>query len=270
MDTRKTVRLGLVAASTIAVAVATTVMPAAAQDETGAGKSIAVITPDYAAQPAAKEAIDLFVSEAKARGYDVKMTDTNSDNAAINGEITTAVAQQVDAIVTAFGTPQEFGEGLANAEADSRNTSSCLLVSSRARQAARFPRISATSSSVFATRRGDSKSTIVSGRPFCDSSRRRRAPGLRGRNPRKSTRSVSRPATVSAVSSAEGPGTASTKWPASTTAATSRAPGSETSGVPASDTSATERFFSRASMTLSMRAASLWACNDVGFWGISK
>ncbi len=39
------------------------------------------------------------------------------DNAAINGEITTAVAQKVDAIVTAFGTPQEFGEGLAAAGA---------------------------------------------------------------------------------------------------------------------------------------------------------
>ena len=43
------------------------------------------------------------------------LVDTESDNAAINGEITTAVAQGVDAIVTAFGTPQEFGEGLADA-----------------------------------------------------------------------------------------------------------------------------------------------------------
>jgi ribose transport system substrate-binding protein len=55
------------------------------------------------------------MTEAEARGYDVTLTDTASDNAAINGEITSAVAQQVDAIVTAFGTPQEFGEGLANA-----------------------------------------------------------------------------------------------------------------------------------------------------------
>jgi ribose transport system substrate-binding protein len=100
-----------------ALALVVVAAPAVAQDETmtGAGKSIAVITPDYAAQPAAKEAIDLFVSEAEARGYDVSLTDTASDNAAINGEITTAVAQQVDAIVTAFGTPQEFGEGLADA-----------------------------------------------------------------------------------------------------------------------------------------------------------
>ena len=83
----------------------------------GAGKTIAVITPDYATQPAAKEAIDRFQAAAEAQGYQVTVVDTNSDNAAINGEITTAVAQDVDAIVTAFGTPQEFGEGLAAAGA---------------------------------------------------------------------------------------------------------------------------------------------------------
>jgi ribose transport system substrate-binding protein len=80
-------------------------------------KTIAVLSPDYAAQPAAKEAIDLFVADAKAKGYDVSLVDTNSDNAAMNSEITTAVSRGVDAIVVAFGTPQEFGEGLANAKA---------------------------------------------------------------------------------------------------------------------------------------------------------
>lgn len=114
MHTTRNLRVGLAAASLLALTGTAFGAPAAAQDE---AMSIAVITPDYAAQPAAKEAIDLFVTEAEARGYDVSMTDTNSDNAAINGEITTAVAQQVDAIVTAFGAPQEFGEGLANAEA---------------------------------------------------------------------------------------------------------------------------------------------------------
>lgn len=113
----RSIRPGLTAVSIAALAIMAAVAPGTAQDETmtGEGKSIAVITPDYAAQPAAKEAIDLFVTEAEARGYDVSLTDTASDNAAINGEITTAVAQQVDAIVTAFGTPQEFGEGLADA-----------------------------------------------------------------------------------------------------------------------------------------------------------
>lgn len=80
-------------------------------------RTIAVLSPDYSAQPAAKEAIDLFMSAAKARGYKVSLVDTNSDNAAMNSEITTAVSQKVDAIVVAFGTPQEFGEGLASAGA---------------------------------------------------------------------------------------------------------------------------------------------------------
>ena len=76
---------------------------------------IAVLTPDYAAQPAAKEAIDLFEAAAEAHGHTVTVVDTNSDNAAMNAEITTAVSQGVDAIVVAFGTPQEFGDGLADA-----------------------------------------------------------------------------------------------------------------------------------------------------------
>ncbi len=99
------------------VAAATQAATAAPTAAPGAGKTIAVITPDYAAQPAAKEAIDDFTTVAKAEGYTVTLTDTNSNNAAINGEITTAVSQHVSAIVTAFGTPQEFGEGLANAAA---------------------------------------------------------------------------------------------------------------------------------------------------------
>jgi ribose transport system substrate-binding protein len=41
--------------------------------------------------------------------------DTNNDNAAVNGELTTAAAQGTDAIVTAFTFSQELGEGLASA-----------------------------------------------------------------------------------------------------------------------------------------------------------
>jgi ribose transport system substrate-binding protein len=112
----------IVALSTLALAVAAVAAPVAAQSPspaamTGEGKTIAIISPDYAAQPASKEAIDLFVAAARARGYTTTLVDTASDNAAISGEITTAVAQKVDAIVTAFGTPQEFGEGLAAAGA---------------------------------------------------------------------------------------------------------------------------------------------------------
>jgi ribose transport system substrate-binding protein len=107
--------LGIVALSILALTAVAAVAPAAAQSDSmvGEGKTIAIVTPDYAAQPASKEAIDLFTTEAESRGYNVTLVDTISDNAAISGEITTAVAQQVDAIVTAFGAPQEFGEGLA-------------------------------------------------------------------------------------------------------------------------------------------------------------
>jgi ribose transport system substrate-binding protein len=117
-------RIGVATIATLAIAAASA-MPALAQSPSaaapvssaGAGKTIAVITPDYAAQPAAKEAIDRFQNAAQAQGYQVTVVDTARDNAAINGEITTAVAQEVDAIVTAFGSPQEFGEGLAAAGA---------------------------------------------------------------------------------------------------------------------------------------------------------
>jgi len=135
MTTSRAPRAGLVAIAISALAAASLWLPVAAQDASapagaeasaavdasaatsGAGRTIAIITPDYAAQPAAKEAIDLFRAEAEARGYETTMVDTAGDNAAINGEISTAVAQDVDAIVTAFGTPQEFGEGLADAGA---------------------------------------------------------------------------------------------------------------------------------------------------------
>ncbi len=83
--------------------------------ESGEALEIAVLSPDYAAQPAAKEAIDLFEAAAEAHGHTVTVVDTNSDNAAMNAELTTAVSQGVDAIVVAFGTPQEFGDGLADA-----------------------------------------------------------------------------------------------------------------------------------------------------------
>lgn len=89
--------------------------PSGSADVTAEPLDIAVLSPDYAAQPAAKEAIDLFEAAAEAHGHAVTVVDTDSDNAAMNAEITTAVSQGVDAIVVAFGTPQEFGDGLADA-----------------------------------------------------------------------------------------------------------------------------------------------------------
>jgi ribose transport system substrate-binding protein len=131
MITSRAPRAGIVAFAISSLVAGALALPVVAQDDSppaeaaapAAGspaaeaRTIAIITPDYAAQPASKEAIDLFQAEAESRGYDVTLTDTNSDNAAINGEISTAVAQGVDAIITAFGTPQEFGEGLADAGA---------------------------------------------------------------------------------------------------------------------------------------------------------
>ena len=48
-------------------------------------------------RPAGRQGGDRpFIAAAEARGYDTSLVDTNSDNAAINGEITTAVSQGVD------------------------------------------------------------------------------------------------------------------------------------------------------------------------------
>jgi ribose transport system substrate-binding protein len=106
------------ATSVAVLALATTAIaaPAVAQDEmSGEGKSIIVITPFYASQPATTQAVDLFIAEATDRGYETKLVDTAGDNAAVNGEMASAVAQDFDAIVSAFAFSQELGEGLAAA-----------------------------------------------------------------------------------------------------------------------------------------------------------
>jgi ribose transport system substrate-binding protein len=110
---------GRLALTTALVAALTAVgigSAAVAQDEmTGEGKTLAVITPFYASQPATKEAVDLFIAEAESRGYDTKMVDTANDNAAVSGEISSAIAQEFDAIILAAAFSQEIGEGLAAA-----------------------------------------------------------------------------------------------------------------------------------------------------------
>ena len=85
-------------------------------DNDASGKTLIIISPDYSSQPAAKTAIDEFVTAAEAAGFTTSVIDTLSDNAKVNGESTTAVSQKVDGIVLAFGTPKEFGEGLASAK----------------------------------------------------------------------------------------------------------------------------------------------------------
>ena len=109
-------RASVAAISLLALAGAAIAGPVAAQDEmSGEGKSLAVITPFYASQPATKEAVDLFIADAEARGYETKMVDTANDNAAVSGEISSAIAQEFDAIILAFAFSQEIGEGLAAA-----------------------------------------------------------------------------------------------------------------------------------------------------------
>ena len=65
-----------------------------------------------------------------------------------------------------------------------------------------------------------------------------RAPLLAGGNPAKTKPSPPNPDPEMTARAALGPGTGSTRSPASCAAAISRAPGSETTGVPASDTTA--------------------------------
>ena len=116
MNTSRNLRAGVAAVSLLALAGTAVAGPALAQDEmSGEGKSLSIITPFYASQPATKEAVDLFIEDAEARGYETKMVDTANDNAAVSGEITSAIAQDFDAIILAFAFSQEIGEGLAAA-----------------------------------------------------------------------------------------------------------------------------------------------------------
>ena len=117
-----------------------------------------------------------------------------------------------------------------------RSTSSWVLVSSRHSAARRCPpKALARSVRVSWTRRGDSKKIRVWASLASELSSRARSPLLRGRNPSKLKRSLARPDSASAVSTAEGPGATVTGTSASIAALTRRNPGSETEGIPASE-----------------------------------
>jgi len=75
--------------------------------------SIAIVSPYYSDQPATKEVVDAFRTDAEAAGFEVSLVDTSGDLAAVNSEIENALAQDADAIVLGMGDPQEFGAGLA-------------------------------------------------------------------------------------------------------------------------------------------------------------
>ena len=112
----RNLRGGVATISLLALAGAAMGAPAVAQDDmSGEGKSLVVITPWYASSPATKEAVDLFVADAESRGYETKLIDTDSNNPAVSGEISSAIAQDFDAIILAMAFSQEIGEGLAAA-----------------------------------------------------------------------------------------------------------------------------------------------------------
>ncbi|SCD50173.1 hypothetical protein GA0115240_11156 [Streptomyces sp. DvalAA-14] len=111
----------------------------------------------------------------------------------------------------------------ANSCSGPRLTSSYVLVSSRQTAARRSgPKTSAIAPRVSSIRCGASKYTSVRRSAATSRSRDSRSPALRGRNPSKQKRSTGSPDTASAVSTADGPGTAVTVIPRSTAAATSR------------------------------------------------
>src|SRR5512139_287952 len=145
-----------------------------------------------------------------------------------------------------------------------RYTLSCILVSSRATQAARSrPKAIARSSRGSTMRCGASKKTSVRASSASVRRRSRRAAGREGRNPSKQNRSTGNPLTARATSTAEGPGTACTAMPASMAARTRRYPGSDTSGVPASLTSTTRAPCRSLATSSSRRAASLCSCSEI-------
>ena len=90
-----------------------------------------------------------------------------------------------------------------------------------------------------ASRWGDSRITMVRSSTASSASRSARALPLRGRKPSMHQRAVGRPLAATAATGADGPGTTSIRWPASTTRRTTLSPGSEIPGMPASETRAT-------------------------------
>ena len=74
-------RTGALTVSVLALTVAALTGPVTAQSpsapaQTGAGKTVAIITPDYASQPAAKESIDELKADLESRGYKATVVDT--------------------------------------------------------------------------------------------------------------------------------------------------------------------------------------------------
>lgn len=82
------------------------------EDET---LTIAVVTP-YMANATTAQVIDYFESEADARGWEVRVSDTAGDFGLLVSRIQDAVSQGVDAIVLGMGDPAQMTAGLQRAE----------------------------------------------------------------------------------------------------------------------------------------------------------
>ncbi len=95
----------------------TTAASGTAASSSASGRTIAIISPYYSAQPATKEVVDAFMADAKAAGFAVTMKDTKNDDAAVNTEMEAAVSQKVNVIVLGMGDPKNYSAGLAKAKA---------------------------------------------------------------------------------------------------------------------------------------------------------
>lgn len=83
---------------------------------TGDTITVAVVTP-YLANVTTKYVIDRFQAEGAAKGWNVTVTDTNSDFNELVNRIDNAVTQGVDAIVLGMGDPAQMTKGLESAAA---------------------------------------------------------------------------------------------------------------------------------------------------------
>ena len=149
----------------------------------------------------------------------------------------------VHAPTTSTNSPRAGMAPLPAASASSpsvpRETVSWSFVSSRHTAAGRSgPHAVARSRSVPATRFGASNTIAPRSSAAIRASRSRRSRPERGRNPSNVQCGPATPDTATAVTTADGPGSATTVPPSPAHAATSSPPGSLTTGVPASLTSA--------------------------------
>lgn len=109
-ETRMVLTIGLL----IAV-VMTPVWASGSQEAEDDSITVAVVTP-YMANATTAEVIGHFETEAEARGWEVRVSDTAGDFGLLVSRIQDAVSQGVDAIVLGMGDPAQMTAGLQRAE----------------------------------------------------------------------------------------------------------------------------------------------------------